>query len=197
MDNGQTETAQWPNNSRRISMPLDKTAYRIARERKADKFNRLVLEGTTQTEAWYQVNRGKRSVPYEQATSQAAKYANDPYVKGRLQAYLKDAKIQDMDSAGRAHADILRLMDLSVGEKNLTAAASFARIRSQHLQILHESVQFTQSAMPDDEIVKRLAGDDPVLQANVRRMLGRAGFDQSTDAASNVTPMQKPMKSTS
>ena len=174
---------------------MDKTAYRVARERKADKFNRMVLEGMTQVEAWRQVNRGGTRVPYEQATSQAAKYANDPYVKGRLQAYLRDAKVEDLVTKGQLMAGLMADIDLCRSKDNMTALMSGRRLAMQATEMLRDSLTVSQSGLPDDEIVKRLAGDDPVLQANVRRMLGRAGFDQPESDIGNVTPIKKTDKS--
>ena len=173
-----------------------KTANMVRKERKADKFNQLVLSGFSQTEAWYQVNRAKRTVPYEQATVQASQYALSSFVKLRLQAYLRDAKVEDLVTKGQLMAGLMADIDLCRSKDNMTALMSGRRLAMQATEMLKDSLMVSQSGLPDDEIVKRLAGDDPVLQANVRRMLGKAAFDQSTDAADNVTPIQKPIKST-
>ena len=173
-----------------------KTANMVRKERKADKFNQLVLSGFTQTDAWYQVNRAKRTVPYEQATVQASQYALSSFVKLRLQAYLRDAKVEDLVTKGQLMAGLMADIDLCRSKDNMTALMSGRRLAMQATEMLKDSLMVSQSGLPDDEIVKRLAGDDPVLQANVRRMLGRAAFDQSESDTGNVTPIKKIDKST-
>ena len=153
------------------------SAIARAKRNKADKFNQLVLGGLTQTEAWYQVNPRKRAVPYEQATSQASQYASHPYVRLRLQTYLRTAKVADLVSHGQLMAELRGDISLARAKDNLTAVMSGHRLAMQAAEMLKDSVTINQSTISDEEIIKRLAGDDPQLQARIRRQLGKAGFD--------------------
>ena len=174
-----------------------KTAAQVRKERKADEFNRLVVGGMSQVEAWTKLNPRKRGLAYDSRCAMASQFGNSVFVKARLRIYLDSAKIADLDSEGRAHSDILEVMGLAKAENNLTAYAALARIRSQHIGLLKESVNITQSNVTDDEIIKRLAGDDPQLQARIRRQLGKAGFDAApaNDSAdpddANVVALRK------
>ena len=97
----------------------------------------------------------------------------------RVEALLRAARVEDIDSVGQAFDDLLRLLTKAEDEGNLTAAANLMRQRLQAHGILRDRVAFTLEERTSDEaLLERLAGDDPAKLAALRVILGAPdGFD--------------------
>ena len=141
---------------------------------------RLRAQGLSQVESYrraFDVQRMKPKTVYEKSSKLFAK----PAMQTRVEALLRDARIEDIDSVGQAFDDLLRLLAKAETEGNLTAAANLMRQRLQAHGILRDRVAFTlEEQTSDTDLLKHLAGDDPTKLAALQTILGAADTFGST-----------------
>ena len=138
---------------------------------------RLLVSGMTQSDAYRQAFKARESEAksiHERASRLFAK----PQVQTRVRKLLDHANIQDLDSVGRAFADLQVDIKRAKELDNMTAVAQLQRLRLQVLGMLKENVSLTvEQRSDDDSLIKRIAGDDADLAESLRRRLGQEGFD--------------------
>ena len=134
--------------------------------------------GLSQAEAWRQAFNRPRVKP-QTAWVEASKVFAKPNVCQRVDALLRAAKVEDLDSIGQAVDDLLQLITKCVEEGNLTAAANLMRQRLQVHGALRDRLLITpEERASDADLIERLAGDDPAKAAVLRQVLGAPdGFD--------------------
>ena len=151
---------------------LDENGLTPAEER----FVGLIARGYTQRQATMTAFPGSKlsANAYDQKGSRLRR---KPAVEARLRALLDAAKIEDLYSAGRWQADLLRFIEKADAEGNLTAAAQFMRMAGQALGVLKDRVIIaTEQTMTDDDLVKQLAGDDENKAGILRSVIGSGTF---------------------
>ncbi len=139
---------------------------------------KLRAQGLSQVESYrraFDVKRMKPKTVYEKSSKLFAK----PAMQTRVEALLRDAKVEDLDSIGQAVDDLLQLITKCVEEGNLTAAANLMRQRLQVHGALRDRLLITPEEQASDaDLIERLAGDDPAKAAALRQVLGaKEGFD--------------------
>ena len=114
----------------------------------------------------------------------AAKLRRNPAVALALREVLRGRRLQDMDSVGELIADTRSDQDAAWRDKAHAAVAAFARMRGNWLGIERQSFVFSaESLLSDEELIERLAGDDPERIAAARTLLGVSeGFPEAGDA---------------
>lgn len=135
------------------------------------RFVVLVAKGYGQADA-YRITHDCKDLVLQQIHERASRVAAKPQVRTRLHALLREARIGDVDSIGRAHVDLLEDMDAARREGNHTALAAYTRIRAQILGMLAEHLVITdERAASDDELVQRLAKGDPHKERLLRELV--------------------------
>ena len=137
-------------------------------------------QGLSQSEAYRRAFDVKRMKPASIWTKASMLFGRVEVVC-RVETLLKAARIEDIDSVGQAFDDLLRLLVKAEMEGNLTAAANLMRQRLQAHGILRDRVAFTlEDPTSDEELLRRLAGDDPAKAAALAKVLGAPGrFDET------------------
>ncbi len=138
----------------------------------------LRATGMSQAAAWRQAFNRPRVKP-QTAWTEASKVFSRPNVSQRVDALLRAAKVEDLDSICQAVDDLLQLITKCVEEGNLTAAANLMRQRLQVHGALRDRLLITpEERASDADLIERLAGDDPAKAAALRQVLGaKEGFD--------------------
>ena len=138
----------------------------------------LRATGMSQAEAWRQAFNRPRVKP-QTAWTEASKVFARPNVRQRVDALLRAAKPEDLDSIGQAVDDLLQLITKCVEEGNLTAAANLMRQRLQVHGALRDRLLITPEARTSDaDLIEQLSEGDPAKGAALRQVLGAAeGFD--------------------
>ncbi len=137
-------------------------------------------QGLSQSEAYRRAFDVKRMKPGSIWTKASMLFGRVEVVC-RVEALLRAARIEDIDSVGQAFDDLLRLLAKAEADGNLTAAANLMRQRLQAHGILRDRVAFTlEEKTSDADLLERLAGDDPAKLAVLKKMLGAPdGFGQT------------------
>ncbi|MEE8099312.1 MAG: hypothetical protein V3T13_05205 [Hyphomicrobium sp.] len=101
------------------------------------------------------------------------------HVRGRVRELLRLAKVQDIESAGESYAKMLEDMEAARADQNHNAVMGYTRIKMQAHGMLKDNVSMTmESSLSDEDLIQRMAGDDPVKLAALRTILGAPeGFD--------------------
>ena len=138
---------------------------------------RLLISGLNQSDAYRQAFKA-RELESSRIHDRASKLFAKPRVQARVRQLLDHANIQDLDSVGRAFADLQADIKRAKELDNMTAVAQLQRLRLQVLGMLKENVSLTvEQRSDDDSLIKRIAGDDADLAESLRRRLGQEGFD--------------------
>jgi len=114
----------------------------------------------------------------------AAKLKRNPAVALALREVLRSRRLQDLDSMGELIADT-KEDRLAAKESGAHAAvAAFDRMRGNWLGVEKTTIQFDAVQMlSDEELIHRLAGDDPERIEAARKLLGAPeGFPDATEA---------------
>ena len=139
-----------------------------------ERFAACLALGMNQSQAYRNSHECKTVTP-AQLNTRASKLAKKDSIRERVQALVNEAKVADLDSIGRAYKALLDDMAAAKEAKNWTALATFHRMRLQVLGMLTDNLTVTvEQSMSDDELAKRIAGDDPVLLAQLKRTMGNA-----------------------
>ena len=119
----------------------------------------------------------------KQAGIRAAEVKRSKPVALALREILRSRHLQDMDSVGELMADTKQDQENARRRGSDAAVAAFARMRGNWLGIERQHLVFTaESLMSDEELIQRLAGDDPERVAAARSLLGAPeGFPQLGD----------------
>lgn len=156
---------------------------RIGNSRKVDEltpeerhFCALRVRGYSQTQAWRDAF-AKPRVKGNIASSRASEVARRPRVAAHLKMLFREAKKSDILSHSEYLDSVKRDWQRALDEGNMTAAASFARLAGQAIGSLSETLRVDER-MSDEQLLDRLAGDDPTLAAMLRRKLdAKKSFD--------------------
>ena len=131
---------------------------------------RLRARGYCQVEAYEQAFPGQ-SRERKSATEAASRVAKRPQVRSMLKQLFAEAKklallshCEYLDGLIADHAD-------AKAAGNWTATASFARLVGQCLGALSETLNIADARMSDEQLLDRLAGQDPILAEALRTRL--------------------------
>ncbi len=128
--------------------------------------------GMSQAEAWRQPYNRTRVKP-QTAWTEASTWFARPNVRQRVDALLRAAKPEDLDSIGQAVDDLLQLFTKCVEVGNLTAAANLMRQRLQVHGALRDRLLITPEARTSDaDLIEQLSGGDVKKAAALRTILG-------------------------
>ncbi len=110
----------------------------------------------------------------------ASKLKQNPAVALALGELLRSRRLQDIDSVGRVISDTLEDQEAARVDSAHASVAAFARMRGNWQGIERQSIVFAaESVLSDDELIQRLAGDDPERIAAAKTLLGVAeGFPE-------------------
>jgi hypothetical protein len=107
------------------------------------------------------------------ASAEVAKLKRHPAIALALKELLRSKRIQDLDSIGQAISDTLEDQEAARQNGAHAAVAAFARMRGNWLGIERQQLVFAaESLLSDDELIQRLAGDDPERIAAAKTLLG-------------------------
>ena len=141
----------------------------------------LLAQGLTQAGAYRQAFDVKRMKP-ETVWNKASKLFSRSEVQARVCELLKAARVQDIESVGEAFATMLGDMESARADGNHNAVAQYTRIKMQAHGALKDNVSMTiEQRATDEQLIKAVAGDDPVLEAALWKQLGAPDhFDDET-----------------
>jgi hypothetical protein len=127
-------------------------------------------------DAWRQATGSK--CKENSARVAAAKMKRIPSVALALQEMLRSKRLQDLDSVGQVISDTREDQEAARADKAHASVANFARMRGNWQGIERQGIVFAaESLLSDDELIQRLAGDDPERIAAAKTLLGAAeGF---------------------
>jgi hypothetical protein len=110
----------------------------------------------------------------------ASKLKRNPAVALALGELLRSKRVQDIDSVGQVISDTLEDQDSARQDGAHASVAAFARMRGNWQGIERQGIVFAaESLLSDDELIQRLAGDDPERIAAAKTLLGAAeGFPE-------------------
>ena len=137
-------------------------------------------QGMSQSDAYRQAFNVTRAQPKTVHEKASRLFARDK-VKARVRELLRNARVQDIDSVGEAFDHLLRLIQKAETDGNLNAAAQLMRQRLQTHGMLRDTVVLTsESQLTDEQLIEKLAGDDPAKLAAARMLLGAGeGFPEN------------------
>ncbi len=142
-----------------------------------ERFVGLIARGYTQRQA------AKQAFPSSKLSDsgfddKAHRLRKRQAIEARLRALLSAARIEDLYSIGQWQADLLDDLEQARADRNWTAVAAFRRMAGQALGVLKDRVIIAhEQTMPDEDLVKALAGDDPHKAEVLRAIIGRPSFD--------------------
>ncbi len=101
------------------------------------------------------------------------------HVRGRVHELLRLAKVTDIETVGESYAKMLEDMEAARTDGNHNAVMGYTRIKMQAHGMLRDNVSMTmESSLSDEDLIQRMAGDDPAKLAALQTILGApAGFD--------------------
>jgi hypothetical protein len=136
-------------------------------------------QGMSQSDAYRQAYNVKRARP-KNIHERACRLFARPNVKTRVEELLRGAKVEDIDSVGKAFDSLLRLLEKAIADGNYNAAAQLMRQRLQaHGMLRDRLVLSAENLLTDEQLIERLSGGDPEKLAAARLLLGAAeGFPE-------------------
>ncbi len=110
------------------------------------------------------------------AAAEVAKLKRHPGIALALKELLRSKRIQDLDSVGQVISDTLDARQAGAH----ASVAAFARMRGNWQGIERQGIVFAaESLLSDEELIDRLAGEDPARIAAAKTLLGvAAGFPE-------------------
>ena len=146
-----------------------------------EAFAMALVKGLSQADAYRAAYNVKPTTAAESVYCSASRLAKDPHVQSRLRVLLKESRIADLDSVGEAWDHLLKLIAKAEDEGNMTAVAALMRQRLTGLGALKHDITIThRDRLSDEQIVKRLAGDDERKAAMLRSIIGTDSFDEDS-----------------
>ncbi len=104
----------------------------------------------------------------------ASKLKRNPAVALALGELLRSKRVQDIDSVGQVISDTLEDQDSARQDGAHASVAAFARMRGNWQRIERQGIVFAaESLLSDDELIQRLAGDDPERIAAAKTLAWR------------------------
>jgi hypothetical protein len=104
----------------------------------------------------------------------SSKMAARPAIRARMRQLIDEARIQDMASVGSVYRQLCDLLDKATEAANWTACAAFMRLKLQVHGLLKETVTLAmEQTISDDELVKRVAKDNPALAKLLTDSVGK------------------------
>ena len=144
---------------------------------KQERFAVLVAQGLSQSAAYRQAYDAENMKP-DQIWQEASRLKQYPRVAHRIDALLREARITDIDSIGRAYRELLDDLEAARSAGNATAVAQLQRLRLQCLGMLRDRlVVSAESSLSDEQLIRRLSGDDPRKAALLREILPPDSFE--------------------
>jgi hypothetical protein len=120
----------------------------------------------------YRKSRDCAGISPQRVAERACRLAVKEQVKARVSELLSEAKVADIDSVGRAHADLLADLAAARAAENWTAVAALTRTRTSILGMVRDNLHVSyEASLSDDQLVKALAGEDAALAITFRKML--------------------------
>ncbi len=103
------------------------------------------------------------------------------HVQGRVRQLLQLAKVQDIQSVGESYAKMLEDMEAARTDQNHNALVGYTRIKMQAHGMLRDNLSMTmESSLSDEDLIQRMAGDDPAKLAALQTILGAPeGFGET------------------
>ncbi len=140
----------------------------------------LCAQGFNQSEAYRQATGTTRAKP-ETVHKRASDMFKRAHVRGRVRELLKLAKVLDIESVGASYAKMLEDMEAAREDGNHNAVMGYTRIKMQAHGMLKDTVSMTmESSLSDEDLIQRMAGDDPAKIAALQTILGAPeGFDET------------------
>jgi hypothetical protein len=157
---------------------------RATQEARERKFASLIARGHSQAEAWRQTFKGSRGKP-EHAKDKASVFAKRDSVKVAIREALREAKITDLMSHAEWFDSLQADIEAAREAKNHNALFGGQRIAGQAIGALKGDVNINMPTSSDDEIVKRLAGNDPHKAEMIRAILTPSGFTPADQPAAD------------
>jgi hypothetical protein len=138
-----------------------------------------LAKGYSQSDAYRSAYNVKPTTTAESVHVSASRMAKRPNVQSRVRQLLSEVRIADIDNVGQAWRDLLDIYEDARDEKNYNAAAQLMRQRLTGLGALKHDFPITHHrTLTDEQIVKRLAGDDERMAAMLRSIIVPDSFDE-------------------
>ncbi len=104
-----------------------------------------------------------------------------PSVADFVAEILREARIEDLDTAQKAFSDLLRDIEAARQAENWTAVAALSRMRLTYHGLLKDRILIDHvERMSDAELIERISGGDPRRAELARELIGPASFDDET-----------------
>ena len=143
-----------------------------------EAFAVALAKGYSQSDAYRAAYNVKPTTTAESVHVSASRMAKRPNVQSRVRQLLSESRIADIDNMGQAWRDLLDIYQEARDEKNYNAAAQLMRQRLTGLGALQQHLTIThRDSMSDEQVIKRLAGDDEKKAAVLRSIIGTDSFD--------------------
>ena len=137
---------------------------------KEAEFARLIAQGHTGAEA-YRIAYQSEAKP-EAVWASASQVRARAKVRLRIKDLLSQARLQDLDSIGEAIQRTKELIGLAADARNYSAAMKGnSDLLKMHGLLRDTLVVQWEQGLSDDQLVTRLAGNDPVRLEAARRLL--------------------------
>ena len=148
---------------------------------KQAQFAQLISKGWTGADAYRQAYDASGMKP-ESIWQEAARTRAIPHVAARIKDLLSQARLQDLDSIGQAIQRSLELCQEAREHRNYSAAAKVnADLLKMHGLLRDTLVVQWEQGLSDDQLLARLAGNDPVRLEAARALLRAPdSFDDPT-----------------
>lgn len=144
---------------------------------KEERFCVLLAKGCSQSDAARQAYGLTRQSP-QRVAEFASRLRRKPKIAARIKELLRAARLEDLDSLGEVLEYTRRVSERALEDGNLTAAIQAARVRSQQLGMLRDTVVLApEQKASDAELIDSLAKGDPSKAAILRQLLGKTSFD--------------------
>lgn len=141
------------------------------------EFARLRAEGNDQVTS-YRLAFDEHDKPQKNAIEAAARVAKRPQVVAMMRELYRVAKKSQLLSHAQWLGMMIDAFQQSMEEGNKTAAASFGRLMGAGIGALTENINIGDSGLSNDQLIDKLAGDNPTLAAALRKHLSaRDDFD--------------------
>ncbi len=129
-------------------------------------------QGLSQSDAYRRAFNKPQAKP-KTINEKACRLFARPATQARVIELLRAAKVQDIVSVGKWGQMVLDGVEKAWKDKNMTAYFNGTRQLGQAVGALKDNVALTiEQRASDDDLIKSLAGDDPVKLAALRTILG-------------------------
>jgi len=164
-------------------MDKPKTMREMQFELRTRRFVERICAGDSETEA-YLVSHKKAKRLDERALAQAAsRFSNQPQVKAALRQAIRSLPVENILNAAEHAKTLVYRAKTAFDEKNYTASSAYDRIIAQANGMVRENQVINNTwKIADADLLKQMAGDDPIKQAAVRTLLGSDSFNKPPES---------------